>query len=93
MHAPAPGTPRVIFLRALISPELVLRDRIELSTLLSVARQSRTRSAYRSPNWQASRHTGSSCLWDNEVLMSWYAANDGSIQSKAPCTSCCTRMA
>jgi hypothetical protein len=21
-------------------------------------------------------------LWDNEILMSWYAANDGSIRSK-----------
>ena len=30
-------------------------------------------------------------LWDNEVLMGWYAANDGSIRSKARCTSCCTR--
>jgi hypothetical protein len=32
-------------------------------------------------------------LWDNEILMGWYAANDGSIRSKGPSTSCCTRTA
>lgn len=37
----------------------------------------RTRRRGRRPGW-----CGELRLWDNEILMGWYAANDGSIRSK-----------